>query len=251
MRRFLYSYQTIVRFYGQVSRHFLKLRCQPYANECQHIVDESVVLHPSDFSVHFGTDAFGNRVITGSSLVEHDSLAYISSGVIEQTEYMLTDCSPAPYYRCASSLTEASAELKALAESASSAEELCHAVHEIMAYEPNSTDMHTTAAQAFAQRKGVCQDFAHVLIAVLRQKGMLARYVNGLIVGEGATHAWVEVHEGNSWYGLDPTHDCRIEHGYIKLAHGRDAKDCPVSRGSVTGMNINQQTEIRVIVNEI
>lgn len=251
MKRYLYSYQTIVRFYGQVNRHFLKLRCQPFACDCQVIVDESVVLHPTDFSAVYSTDAFGNRIITGSSLTPHDSLAYISSGVVEQTEYLIPDVSPHPYYRCPSSLTEVSAEMKAFADNYASPMELCKAVLETMQYVPLSTDMRTTASVAFAQKKGVCQDFAHILIGMLRYKGFTARYVNGLIMGEGATHAWVEVHDGNNWYALDPTHGIRVVHGYIKMAHGRDANDCPVCRGSVSGMNINQQTEIRVIVNEI
>ena len=251
MKRYLYSYQTIVRFYGEVNRHFLKLRCQPYASDCQTIVDESVLLHPSDFSVLHGRDAFGNRIITGSSLEPHDSLAYISSGVVEQTEYFIPDDAPTPYYRCPSSLSEPSAELKQKALECATPLELCHLVFSEMQYVPLSTTTRTTASEAFAQRKGVCQDFAHVLISLLRCRGYAARYVNGLIPGEGATHAWVEVHEGNGWYALDPTHNCRITHGYIKLSHGRDANDCPVCRGSVSGININQQTEIKVIVNEI
>lgn len=251
MKRYLYSYQTIVRFCGQVSRHFLKLRCQPFASDCQVIVDESVVLHPAGFSAVYGTDAFGNRIITGSSFVPHDSLAYISSGVVEQTAYRIPDASPCPYYRCPSALTEVSAEMKAFADGYESPLDLCRAVFEAMEYVPGSTDVRTAASVAFAQRKGVCQDYAHILTAMLRYRGFAARYVNGLIVGEGATHAWVEVHDGRDWYALDPTHGIRVVHGYIKVAHGRDAADCPVCRGSVSGVNISQQTEIRVIVNEI
>lgn len=251
MKRYLYSYQTIVRFYGQVNRHFLKLRCQPFECEYQAIVDESVVLHPTDFAAIKGKDAFGNRIITGSSLTLHDSLAYISSGVVEQTDYLIADAEPCPYYRCPSSLTEPSAEIKSLADGCRTVKDMCHAVFVNMKYVPCSTDMRTTASAAFAQRMGVCQDFAHILIAMLRYKGYYARYVNGLIVGEGATHAWVEVYDGSHWYALDPTHDIRVKHGYIKLAHGRDANDCPVCRGSVSGTNINQQTEIKIIMNEI
>lgn len=251
MKRYLYSYQTIVRFYGVVNRHFLKLRCQPFVTDCQTIVDESVVLHPTDFDAQYGTDAFGNRIITGSSLIPHDSLAYISSGVVEQSEYFIPDAEPTPYYKCPSQLTEPSLEIRKKANSASTPLGLCHLVHDEMEYVPMSTNMRTTAAEAFSQHKGVCQDFAHVLISMLRYNGFYARYVNGLIEGEGATHAWVEVYDGNGWYALDPTHDRKVEHGYIKLAHGRDANDCPVCRGSVSGANLNQQTEIKVIVNEI
>lgn len=251
MKRYLYSYQTIVRFYGQVERHFLKLRCQPLESDCQRVVDESVILHPAEFSVIYGKDVFGNRIITGSSLVPHDSLAYISSGVVEQKNYLIPDNCPKDYYRCQSSLTEPTKPMKVLADKCLDAKGMCNAVYQWMHYEQNVTNVRTTAADAFAMQKGVCQDYAHILISLLRYKGHYARYVNGLIAGEGETHAWVEVYDGACWYALDPTHNRKVEHGYIKFAHGRDANDCPVCRGSVSGMNINQQTEIRVIVNEI
>ena len=77
-----------------------------------------------------------------------------------------------------------------------------------------------------------------------------ARYVNGFIEGEGATHAWVEVYDDGAWWGIDPTHNRPIEWGYIKLSHGRDAEDCPVNRGVFTGA-ASQTAEIRVIVEEL
>lgn len=78
---------------------------------------------------------------------------------------------------------------------------------------------------------------------------MAARYVNGFMQGIGLTHAWVEVHDGKAWHGIDPTNNRLIEYGYVKLSHGRDALDCPVNRGVFTGM-ASQQVEIRVIVEE-
>ena len=75
-------------------------------------------------------------------------------------------------------------------------------------------------------------------------------YVNGFLVGEGETHAWVEIFDGYNWLGFDPTHNCRISDGYVKLAHGRDARDCSVSRGMYTGQ-AQQQTTIHVTLHEI
>ena len=80
----------------------------------------------------------------------------------------------------------------------------------------------TTASQAFAARKGVCQDFAHIAIVALRAAGVPARYVSGLAIGEGTTHAWVQAHIGGVWRGFDPTRNVRVDEGYLPIAVGRD-----------------------------
>ena len=88
------------------------------------------------------------------------------------------------------------------------------------------------------------------MIGFCRRCGIPARYVCGFMEGTGETHAWVEVYDGYSWIGFDPTNDCRIIYGYVKLAHGRDASDCPVSRGIYNGQAL-QQTQISVTLKEI
>ena len=70
---------------------------------------------------------------------------------------------------------------------------LAENIHTYMCYSPGSTQIDTTAIEAFQQRKGVCQDYAHILIAMCRACGIPARYVNGFMQGVGVTHAWVEV----------------------------------------------------------
>ncbi len=117
-------------------------------------------------------------------------------------------------------------------------------------YEPGMTDIHTTAAEALVLGRGVCQDYAHIMIAVLRYLGVAARYVNGLMIGEGSTHAWVEIYTGTGWYGLDPTNNLHIDDYYIKLACGRDYGDCVIDKGRFTG-NAGQTQEIYVNVEEI
>ena len=87
------------------------------------------------------------------------------------------------------------------------------------------------------------------MTAVLRYMGIPARYVNGLMIGEGYTHAWVEVYGENGWYGLDPTNTLHIDDYYIKLAHGRDYGDCPVDQGIFWG-DAAQSQDIYVNVEE-
>jgi len=111
----------------------------------------------------------------------------------------------------------------------------CLRVFELMSYAPDVTGVRTTAAEAFAQRSGVCQDFAHVLLAVTRILGLPSRYVSGQMLGSGGSHAWVEVllptGEGHARVlSLDPTHGRLTGMTYLTIAVGRDyAHVAPVS----------------------
>ena len=255
MLKFLYNYQVVMSFSPEVSTHALMLRCQPAVNAMQHIDEEHLVMPPS-FRMNRGIDAYGNRIISGSTMLPHSSLAYVSCGIVSQGEYVIPDGSPKPYYRMPSRLTVPSAEMEEL-----EIEELADTslpiydkallisrkVNGMISYSPGSTSLMTTAAEAFALGKGVCQDYAHIMIALCRLHGITARYANGFIIGEGVTHAWVEVHDGYAWRAIDPTHDTFIYSGYIKLAHGRDALDCTVDRGTFTGLTA-QHTDISVTV---
>ena len=108
-------------------------------------------------------------------------------------------------------------------------------------YVPGKTDIHTTAAQAWAGRQGVCQDYAHIFVTLCRLAGYPARYVAGMMVGEGATHAWAEVYIDGVWMGFDPTHNRLTDDTYIKLSHGRDFGDCTIDRGCFKGFASQRQ----------
>ncbi len=107
-----------------------------------------------------------------------------------------------------------------------------------MRYVAGATDVETTAAEAFARRAGVCQDFAHVALALARRSGLAARYVSGHLVGEGGTHAWVEFlvpsETGADVVAYDPTHDCRISMKYVVVSVGRDYADVAPTSGVFT-----------------
>lgn len=255
MLRFLYNYQVITSFSSAVTTHALMLRCQPAVNTMQHIDEEHLVI-PHAFRMNRGFDAYGNRIIYGGTMIPHSSLAYVSSGIVAQGEYVIPDLSPAPYYRIPSRLTIPSKEMEETViegiEAAGmtpydKALLISKKVNSMIEYCPLSTGITTTAAEAFAMKKGVCQDYAHIMVSLCRLHGITARYANGFIIGEGVTHAWVEVYDGYAWRAIDPTHDTFIYSGYIKLAHGRDALDCTVDRGLFTGVT-SQKTEISVTV---
>lgn len=100
-------------------------------------------------------------------------------------------------------------------------------------YESNSTHVHTHMAEVLQNRRGVCQDFAHLMLGLCRSLKIPARYVSGYLATEtaSATHAWTEVFiPGHGWRGLDPTHNCQVGETYVKLANGRDYADAlPIS----------------------
>ncbi|MDB6137503.1 MAG: Transglutaminase-like enzyme putative cysteine protease [Verrucomicrobiaceae bacterium] len=110
-------------------------------------------------------------------------------------------------------------------------------------YESKSTHVNTRMIESLRDRCGVCQDFAHVMIAICRTQGIPARYVSGYFFNEKrvadeaeASHAWVEIflpHFG--WKGFDPTHDRESDERYIKLAVGRDYADIRPISGSFRG----------------
>ncbi len=110
-------------------------------------------------------------------------------------------------------------------------------VYRHMTYVSGSTTVSTTAAQAFAQGKGVCQDYAHIMLALCRLCGVPARYVSGHLIGEGGTHAWLEAIERDPLTGrtvatgFDPTHDRRVNLDYVFIAAGRDYADVAPTSG--------------------
>lgn len=255
MKKFFYNYQAITHFSKPVGKHYFLLRCMPCVNVCQQAGKRELFIHP-DGSVIYGADAWKNPIQYGCRMEEHDSFVFVSSGEMRLASYRIPEDSFSDVFRVPSRLTVPSVAMKGLLADVDEGKPLdcalCLAqkVHDYMHYVSGKTNTDTAAAEAFSLRVGVCQDYAHILITLCRASGISARYVNGFIAGIGETHAWVEVLDGGYWWGIDPTHNCQIENGYIKVAHGRDAMDCPVNRGVFTGMGV-QQTDIRVIVEEI
>ncbi len=113
-------------------------------------------------------------------------------------------------------------------------------VHDHFTYEWGITTVETTAAQAWALGRGVCQDYAHCMLALCRLCGLGARYVSGHLLGEGGTHSWVEVlvrDEGGAVRAVpfDPTHSHRAWTRYVTVAVGRDYIDVAPTSGTFLG----------------
>jgi transglutaminase-like putative cysteine protease len=111
-------------------------------------------------------------------------------------------------------------------------------VNGFLKYESNSTNVHTHMSEVLKDRRGVCQDFAHLMLGLCRALKIPARYVSGYLATEAAsaTHAWTEVFiPGHGWRGLDPTHLCQIGETYVKIGNGRDYADVPPISGNYRG----------------
>jgi transglutaminase-like putative cysteine protease len=122
-----------------------------------------------------------------------------------------------------------------------------------LAYESQSTQVHTHAREALEQRRGVCQDFAHVMLSLCRSLKIPALYVSGYLATEiaSATHAWTEVFiPGQGWQPLDPTHNCKPDETYVKIAVGRDYADVPPICGTYKGTT-ERTMEVKVKVEKI
>jgi transglutaminase-like putative cysteine protease len=109
-------------------------------------------------------------------------------------------------------------------------------VYAAMSYGAGATTVETTAAEALAIGQGLCQDYAHIMLAMCRCAGLAARYVSGHMLGEGGSHAWVEVllPDGESYRAVafDPTNHRRITPSYITIATGRDYRDVAPTAGT-------------------
>lgn len=124
------------------------------------------------------------------------------------------------------------------------AQRCCAFVFTNFQYQKGITDVTTTIDEILLHQSGVCQDFAHVLLQMLRTIGVPARYVSGYICpnksglrGEGATHAWVEYYHPNlGWLGVDPTNNIATAAHHIRLATGKDFADCSPVMGTFKGV---------------
>jgi transglutaminase-like putative cysteine protease len=129
---------------------------------------------------------------------------------------------------------------------------MTHRIFTDFAYDADETDIATKTDELLNIRRGVCQDFAHLLIASLRALGLPARYVSGYLlthppegkeryVGADASHAWVSVWSpGAGWVDFDPTNDMIPQEGHITVAYGRDFQDVSPVTGVLLGGGAHQ-----------
>lgn len=261
MKKLHFDYSMQIDYSEDVSTCNYTIKCVPQitARQIPHDIEIALV-PPSRYNL--GYDGLKNRQLYGKNAQPHKMFNFRISGNVDVglSDYEEVEDSnlsmvfkhphglviPGPsikgYYD--------SLEIDKNSDAYSLAVNVMKRLHEDFCYKPNTTTLDTTAESAFQQGHGVCQDFAHIYITLMHLSGLPARYVVGLIVGEGASHAWVEVLINGKWYGFDPTNNKKVFDEHIKLGVGRDASDCMINRGIMHGGGLHTQT-INVKVIEI
>ncbi|MGN1250821.1 MAG: transglutaminase domain-containing protein [Candidatus Spyradocola sp.] len=243
-----FEYDNLLEFSQPVTAHAFVLRCIPPSFPGQQILDAALLLEPgAPYALQH--DGFGNLLQIGRVDAPHDRFRYTVRGTARLDTSLRAPEPCLPVYRFPSAYTAPSPDMGEYLRSLRLPEEaqarawaLAQAVRARMTYAPGETGVATTAAQAFALGRGVCQDFAHVYLALARQAGLGARYVNGLPEGEGASHAWCEVWLDGRWTGIDPTRGRWTDESYLRFGTGRDFGDCPIERGVFLGQTDQRQT---------
>ena len=177
--------------------------------------------------VEFAVDAVVQRVRPGSGVLL-PAAALTDSRLLRPTRLTAAD-----------EATRRLAAAMAGQDMLDTADRFCAYVHEAISYAHGVTSVTTTAAEALAGGQGVCQDAAHVMIALCRAIGLPARYVSGHLLGEGGTHAWVEVIVADAdaarAVALDPCNGCPAGADYLTIATGRDYTDVAPTSGTYVG----------------
>ena len=279
MRRLSYQYYMLLSFSEPVNRQNFTLRCFPQSDERQQIEEQHIEIRPS-YVGGTETDSYGNRCVYGFIENRHTEFGvdvtgtatvrgeiFLPAGDSHRTgmyRYPTTLTKPGPVLRKlyddrhAASGLEGDPEITELQDicSGSSSGILQKAVllmdrtHRSIKYVPGVTQITTTAEESAALGMGVCQDYAHIMLALLRMEKIPCRYIVGMMLGEGASHAWVEVCDGMKWVPLDPTHNRLADDRYICISRGRDAGDCSLNKGYYYGSS-NQVQEVHVVVEDL
>jgi transglutaminase-like putative cysteine protease len=226
------------------------------------IMTELSVDPPSSMQRYW--DYWGTQVVSFDVHVPHDQLAVTSTAVVEtepsagpaeragwaplhaaktqDTFGELLD--PTGYVPADKELVELARELAAGLEPVDAIYAACTWVHGVLEYEPGVTGVHTSAPEALRAGRGVCQDYAHLALVLVRGLGIPARYVSGYlhpivdaergVTVRGESHAWIEVFTGD-WWGHDPTNDVGIGERHVTVARGRDYADVSPLRGIYSG----------------
>jgi transglutaminase-like putative cysteine protease len=251
-----FRFRTELIFSSPACDHHFTLKILPQDDDRQKLKKLSWNVEPDGILWHTA-DGFGNKALSGHIEAAHGHFSFGIEGLAELTKEPYTAAGVTENVLLyASELTRPYNTLidfyKSLVPSAPGKTApkdaldrlryFSNAVHTHMCYERGVTTPQTTAQEAFDGGVGVCQDLAHILLALLRLDGVLCRYVAGFASDYGETHAWVEALIGNKFYGIDPTRDKLIDEGYLALSRGRDFNDCSIERGIFKGACRGTQT---------
>ena len=276
------THVTRYDYQGPVSQCQSQARLTPRVLPWQAIIDSRIDTVPPPASSERHKDYFGNEVTTFTILERHDTFitrgtsvvhvearpvragsdrpwesvrdelaAHRTLDTIDALEFVL----PSPFVTTESVLAEYAREsFRDGTPLDAAVSDLSRRLHTDFRYEPKATRIDTPLLEVFRSRRGVCQDFSHVMIGMLRSLGLAARYVSGYLrsgdtyTGAEASHAWVSaLVPGVGWLDIDPTNDVRPGTGHLTLAWGRDYGDVvPVNGVALGGGSHTVKVEVRM-----
>lgn len=266
-------HKTGFEYNSTVYSSYNEVRLTPRGDARQTVVSNRVLTSPVTRIFRY-TDYWGTHAISFDLHAPHTALEVTGTSVVE-TEYgeppesrydwdhyedanfkdkyneMLSFSEYIPYEKA---LAEIAENLKADKDPLETIRAICSWVYKTIEYGQGTTGVHTSAVFAYQEGKGVCQDYAHLSLLLLRSVGIPARYVSGYLhpvrdakIGEtvtGESHAWIEAYIGE-WWGFDPTNDTEITPQYVAVSSGRDYSDVPPLKGIISG---GGASELDVIV---
>ena len=278
MTRYAVSHATVYDYGGDVVHSHHLLHLQPREFAFQRCIEHSLTLDPQPSFSREDVDGFGNPiarleydraherlVVTAEMQVEvfprcAESLESAEpwDGLRRRLSYHAVPVAAAELEACRFRMRSSLVPLKRTFEDyaadcftpqrpvAEACQALMRKIHREFKYVPGSTTNRTSIVEVLKSRRGVCQDFAHLMIGCVRSSGLAARYVSGYIrtvrkggaaaIGGDASHAWVSVYcPPLGWLDFDPTNDCMIREDHVTLAWGRDFGDVSPLRGMIVG----------------
>ena len=265
MNRLRIKHMTGFHYGGDVTASYNEARMLPISSDGQLVLYSNLEILPIS-SQHQYVDYWGSRVSSFEILTPHKELSLTANSLVEvrprlHDDQKLTWEELATASEKATSYVEQTAQTRRTAppedviaiaaeiagraaDPCSAALEICTAIGDAMEYMHGVTAVTSTAKEAWAVRKGVCQDITHIALGALRSVGIPARYVSGYLhpkpsaeIGEtiaGESHAWVEWFCGE-WRGFDPTNLIDIGDRHVTVGRGRDYNDVPPLRGVYAG----------------
>jgi transglutaminase-like putative cysteine protease len=279
------THTTHYRYEAPVSQCLNEVRLTPRAIPTQRVQETSLQVVPVPAFVYGRKDYFGNAVSTFAVFENHDELTATARSLVEVSPRARELDSPLRWeearqqiaahtdeesFRASEFVYESqfvplSPELAAYAREVFDENSplievvmnLSRRIHADFKYEPLSTSIDIPLADVLRNRRGVCQDFAHVMIGALRSRRLAARYVSGYVrsgrefQGAQVSHAWVSVFfPGVGWLDFDPTNDVMPSESHVTLAWGRDYSDVTPVKGVTLGGR-GQTVEVEVYVKPV
>ncbi len=252
-QRFHYAYPGPIQ---NLKQRLMVIPADSYGS--QHLRSHSLSVTPYADVTRQHADPFGNRIFEMEMLQADDSISFEVLMTVESK--LATHVRPLVSRRSIDQLlkptrlTKADVNIEDIAnqlqgetsDSYELAQGISDWVYRTMRYESAVTTVETTAIEALKLGRGLCQDYSHLMLSICREAGLAARYVSGHLLGEGGSHAWVEVilptADGYSAFAFDPTNNRHPDLSYITVAIGRDYRDVSPTSGTFVAPYSGQLT---------